>query len=100
MPAPRVFPSLTNRKNSNNAVDGNAHDTFSLFWIPLAVDQLDSNIDSSLLTKPHDLRARSPVPAHQSLVCSRGDKIFRGQCNSADAIQMPGKLLQGIECQG
>lgn len=82
----RVFFSLTNRKNSNDAVDSNAHNTFSLFGIPLAADQLDANIDGSLLTKPHDLRARSPVPTHQSFVCSRGDKIFRGQCNSPDAI--------------
>ena len=89
----RVLLSLTNRKNSDNAVDSDAHDAFSLFGVSLAANQLDANVDGGLLTKPHDLRACSPVPAYQGFVCSRRDKIFRGKRNGANAIQVPGKLL-------
>ena len=57
-------PLLTDRKNSNDAVDSDTHNTFSLFKISLAADQLNTDVDGGLLTKPHDLGARSPVPTH------------------------------------
>jgi hypothetical protein len=93
------LPLLTDGKNSNDTVDGDTHNTLSLFGTSLAADKLNTNIDGGLLTEPHDLRACSPVPAHQSFVCSGGDKVFGGQRNSANAIQVPGELLQRIERQ-
>ena len=91
--------SLTDRKNSNDTVDGNAHNALAFFGISFAADQLDANIDGSLLAKSHDLRACSPVPAYQSFVCSGGNKVFGGQRNSTNAIQVPGELLQRVERQ-
>lgn len=89
---------LTDREDSNDAIDGDTHDAFT-FLDSSAADDLNANVDGRLLTKPNDLGASTPIPAHKSLVSARGDKISGGKCDCADTIEMPSKLLERGEGQ-
>jgi hypothetical protein len=78
-------------------------------------NNLDTDIEISLLTKTHNLRSHSPIPAnliqirvqmnikveanYQSFVCTRGNKMLRSKGNGANAVQVTRYSFQHKEQQ-
>ena len=83
--------SLTDGKHPNHPVDGDTNNALALFLATPATrtDELHTNVDCRLLAKANNLGAGTPIPAYECLVRASANEVLRGQCDGANAIQMP-----------